>query len=191
MAQRVIKEKPQIELAKGITVGYYLNWEKEQNRDEISKFIFRRFTERYLDPVINSKTPNGFTIMAVCCLMIETLESFENGWPDTRKIEGKVVFTGFFNRYEQFASFRGYGERIYKNVRCGILHQAETTGGWTIKRDSYPTDLDNRIINADQFIEDLKSCLMEYCNKLARLDWESIEWINFRKKMNYIISNCG
>ena len=41
----------------------------------------------------------------------------------------------FFDVESAFAPFRGHVRDFYKGVRCGILHQAETTMGWRIRRD--------------------------------------------------------
>ena len=75
-----------VELATGFTVGDYLDAVAldPPDRAKIADGIHRRFLERYLDPVSEpSKKRHGFTIMAVACLMIEALESFRRGWPDT------------------------------------------------------------------------------------------------------------
>ena len=37
------------------------------------------------------------------------------------------TFRLFFDAVDSFKAFRG--RDLYKHVRCGILHQAETTGG--------------------------------------------------------------
>jgi len=73
-------------------------------------------------------------MMAVSCLMIEALECFLQGWSSSEN-RSKAAFCLFFDAHDQFKDLRGYGQHFYKNVRCGILHQAETTGGWRIRRD--------------------------------------------------------
>jgi hypothetical protein len=42
--------------------------------------------------------------MAICCLMIEALESFRQGWDTDRK--GALPFCCFFSPNDNFASFR-------------------------------------------------------------------------------------
>jgi hypothetical protein len=52
----------------------------KEDRNAIAEAIRRRFTERDISPVSESKAKHGFTIIAICCLMIESLESFRQGW---------------------------------------------------------------------------------------------------------------
>jgi hypothetical protein len=69
-------------------------------------------------------------MMAVSCLMIEALECFRQGWIDTKERgKGAQAFRLFFDTAEPLKEFRGYAPAFYTHVRCGILHQAETTGG--------------------------------------------------------------
>ena len=102
-----------------------------------------RIKGRYLDPVdklieLDKKRAAkdrrfGFTILAIDCLLIETLQAFidgvENTWNQSKKmfvnfLTGRSSFLKHFN--EKSAC------RFYKDVRCGILHQAETRSGWLI-----------------------------------------------------------
>jgi len=56
-----------------------------------------RFAERYLDPILDSPKRHGFAMMAICCLMVEALESFRNGWSKTSdKGGGEVDLPGDF-----------------------------------------------------------------------------------------------
>lgn len=182
-----------IELASGYTIGKYLELEDAEDRTEIANFIYLRFRERYIDSIEHKK--NGFCIMANCCLMVEALESFYNGWKNTKgKIKGisrsELAFSGFFTRVDHFKDFRDQSSEFYKNVRCGILHQAETTGGWRIRRVGKLFDRENLIINADVFLGRLKNYLQEYRNELENATWDNEVWKKFREKMNFVIKNC-
>ena len=93
---------------------------------------------------------HGFAQMAIACLMLEALESLLNG----RKrsiVPNEKSFADFLDREPEFASLRGRVARFSKNVRCGILHQAETTGGWKILRKGELFDGDHTL-NAVRFI---------------------------------------
>ena len=121
------------ELATKFTVGNYLDAVDTHDGEAIANAIHRRFRERYLDPASDPKKRHGFTMMAVACLMIEALESFRRGWLDTSgRGQGEHAFCSFFDAHVEFAPFRGHAREFYKGVRCGILHQAETTLGWRI-----------------------------------------------------------
>ena len=137
----------------------------------IADFIQQRFTERYVESVLNSCARNGFSMMAVGCLMIEALESFYQGRYFPYGHKGVDIFNNFFSRHTAFVSFRDYDKPFYKHVHCGILHQAETTGGWFIHRECQPSDPANRVINAEEFIQDIEASLIDYCSQLKKTDW--------------------
>jgi hypothetical protein len=96
-----------------------------QAKNRIADAILLRFTERYVRPANDPKCKHGFTMMAISCLMIEALESFRRGWTKSNG-KSEVAFCYFFNTNDGFKELRGHCEQFYKNVRCGILHQAET-----------------------------------------------------------------
>src|SRR6266852_3332207 len=114
-------------LAGEITAREYAALVKGKNRAAIAELIQRRFEERYLDPILDSPSTHGFAMIAICCLMVETLESFRHGWKDTAdrgKSEG--AFCSFFQAHDEFRDLRPLAHEFYRAVRCGILHQAET-----------------------------------------------------------------
>src|SRR5437879_1274037 len=106
--------------------------------------------------------------------MIEALESFRQGWPNSDS-KSKAAFCHFFDGNDRFKEFRGYAQAFYENVRCGILHQAETTGGWKITRKQKAPVFDAKTltINADRFIRRLGSVLDEFRDRLKIADWDS------------------
>jgi hypothetical protein len=174
-------------LSKSCTVARYLSLQGAKDREAIADFVVERFEERYLDPVeANPKTKNGFTIMAVSCLMIESLESFRHGWKDTRS-KSELAFCSFFSHWDVFSEFRPVSGEFYKHVRCGILHQAETNGGWRIIRNG-PIRA-GTTINATKFSASLRHVLKSYASSLRTEDWESESWQNFRNKMRAICKN--
>jgi len=165
--------------------------EKEKHKSKIIKFITSRFTERYITPLrCDPELKHGFCTMAICCLMIETLESFWRGWDNSRN-QSELAFCSFFDRSHNLRAFDGYVTDFYKNVRCGILHQAETMNGWHIRRDGSLFDTQTKTINATLFHDEMEICLKYYCSTLEQADWDSTIWANFRKKMKAIISHCG
>lgn len=156
-------------------------------REAIAEAIHRRFSERYIEPI--SAKPHGFTIMAASCLMIEALETFRQGWESSNRLS-KEAFCLFFDASEPFKDFREHAQTFYTHVRCGILHQAETTGGWRIRRDGPLLDVKNFTINANLFLFALRQELNDYCDMLKAADWEGTEWKNARRKLNAIVENC-
>lgn len=159
---------------------------------QIADFILERFSERYIIPIenLNKNEKHGFSIMAISCLMIESLESFKNGW-ETSKNRSEAAFKSFFNSEPEFSDFRTCSSDFYKNVRCGILHQSETTNGWKIRRDGELLKNSNKTINASKFLIQLKKVLISYTETLKTSEWDSANWDNLRRKLRVLISNCG
>src|SRR5271167_2827672 len=106
----------------------YQSWEKHRNSGWSLKpvFVRDRLRERYIDPVakLRPKDKNGFMIIALSCLLIETIESFYQGWTST-KDKSKQAFMKFFECQPRFRSVQAAGkaEEFYLDVRCGVLHQ--------------------------------------------------------------------
>ena len=188
----------QIELASGFTVADYES-AGAQDSDKVAEALRRRFTERYIEPVTpsddkcNRKPVHGFTIMAVSCLLIESFESFRQGWANSNG-QSQLAFCLFFDGHNDFATFRGHAAQFYKNVRCGILHQAETTGGWKITRKERTPLFDPGplpTINAILFLKHLRTVIDSFCDSLKTADWDSSEeWRNVHKKMRALCKNC-
>ena len=175
-------------LSSSIVVNRYLEMEKEKDTEGIATFVYERFYERYIKPFNCKEHKNGFIMMASACLMIEALESF---WQGRDKSQGSSRCFGlFFDRNDRFSSFRGFSQEFYSHVRCGIMHQGETTGGWRIRRDLCVLfDSTNKTINATRFLKEMEDSLSEYCASLKKAAWDSEQWKNLRKKMKFICVN--
>lgn len=186
----MMKRPDNVELARGYTVARYRDLEAAQDKRRIAMLISTRFTERYLAPTLSPcNVKHGFTSMAVACLMVEALESFRQGWPDSR-YRSKHAFCSFFDAHAEFAVFRGHAEQFWNNVRCGILHQAETRGGWMIQRRGPMFDSIHRTINATRFLRGLDKVLSGYCTRLTQANWDSELWRNCRARMKAICDAC-
>ncbi|MDW8404338.1 hypothetical protein [Chloroflexus sp.] len=179
-------------LSSSVTIAQYREFEAQKDRENIADFIFERFSERYIRPLHGSQK-HGFCMMAICCLMIEALESFYQGWPDT-KGRSREAFHSFFEQCQKQQSplgdFAQRADDFYEGVRCGILHQAETTRGWRILRKGPLYDPETKTINATKFLKELEAILKRYCDALRNDDWESDLWQKCRNKMEAVIENC-
>jgi hypothetical protein len=109
----------------------------------------------------------GFAIMALCCLLIETLQSFRAGGQSTadvfRIFLRRPSFRNEFNDDKLVTSFVG-------GVRNGVLHEAETRG-WTIRRDGPPerivaSDGDRFILNRTSFYLAVRDEIEKYVAEL-------------------------
>jgi hypothetical protein len=184
-----------------ITISDYN--EMLNNKDEVEKkkiladFIYNRLHARYIRPYTfnddeyRKKYKNGFSMMASFCLLIETLQSFKKGWGDTRG-KSKEAFRDFFTNNACFPEFNPeLGEKIYVNIRCGIMHQGETKGGWKITRKGNELyNHETNTLNAIIFGKRMEDSLNQYRKDLMDSDWDLDNWKNFRKKMVSIIKNC-
>jgi cation transport regulator ChaC len=183
-------EKSTIKLCGNITISDLKEFIHNQEKEKIADFILQRLEERYIIPL--NKIPrafkNGFNIMANCCLLIETYESYRTGLNST---SGKKCFLSFFKREDKFKDFIQFSEEFYAQVRCGILHQGETKGIWRINREKEKPLISEYSINANKFLKNLHSSLKEYKTELISSNWNDIIWENCINKLNQIILDCS
>lgn len=87
-----------------------------------------RFRGRFLQ-IMNAfeRLPHaGFAVLALDCLLIETLQQFRMGAKETPPRKAEELFVGFMTETSFKTAFTPEMARIfYRHVRCGILHQAE------------------------------------------------------------------
>lgn len=176
-------------LSSTVTVARYRELEQYDDRRALAQFVRDRFNERYFRPIesTSSADKHGFTIMAVCCLVIEALESFYQGKADTKR-QSKEMFEGFFGRDPTLNVFAGGGDWFYNDIRCGILHQSETRGGWRVLRSGPLLDVPTRCINATAFIRKLRQAVDTYA---IQIQHDEALWALFKKKMKAVCDNCG
>jgi hypothetical protein len=175
-----------IQLSSKTTVAQYRALENNEDRVAISAFLRVRLTERYIASLSTHSTrKNGFAIMALACLLIETLESFHRGSVRT-KGAGCNAFASFFARHPEFSKLEAQSASFYANVRCGILHQGETNCGWRVRRDGPLFNETTKTVNAVKFIGAVERALGAYCDKLTQEPWDSDYWKRCRKKLESI-----
>lgn len=87
-----------------------------------------RIRGRYLDIVseFEDLPYAGFAVLALDCLLIETLQQFKEGKPETPSSKSGEYFERFLTE-TSFGEFfdKARAKRFYEQIRCGILHQAE------------------------------------------------------------------
>ncbi len=176
----------------GTTASQLGEWLRADERGKVAEFLEQRFLERYFTPVeaLNKDEKNGFATIALSCLVVESLQSHYYGWPSTNG-KSEFAFCRFFDREDRFSVFRGFANAFYVNVRCGVLHQGETTGGWRVRRDGPLFDSTRLCVNATKFHRALRGSLSEYVNKLQHPAADDSLWKNCHKKLKAVIANCG
>jgi hypothetical protein len=70
------------------------------------------------------------------------------------------------------------------------LHQAETTGGWKIRRKNPLLETATLTINATKFVRALSTALDDFCADLKQTPWNDPKWDKVRHKMNAIAEHC-
>jgi len=159
-----------------------------QDINSISLLIKARFTERFINPIRNSDM-HGFTIMAICCLMIESIQSFREGRRESENVQN--VFQRFLEDSNSFNFSSSLAISIYSGIRNGILHQAETKNGWKITRRGVNlVDEQTKTIDAVLFSSILIKYFESYCSELGQSEWQSDLAQNAVRKMKSIVRNC-
>ena len=92
-------------LSTSTTVEKYREMEKAGDIEGIVGFFENRIKERYITPFHESQNKNGFIMMASACLMIESLESYWQGW--RKSPNSSLAFCQFFSRHPRFDVIRG------------------------------------------------------------------------------------
>jgi hypothetical protein len=113
-------------------------------------FLMQRIQLRYLDPIdkvdgASDGRGEGFAIVALLCSLIEFLESALQGRtyrsgqnPDPiryyNNAECADIFKSFLRERHPFNEYfdNGKAEIFYNDLRCGLLHDAQTRSGWLI-----------------------------------------------------------
>jgi hypothetical protein len=189
---------------------------RRKDRESLVRFLRERHQERFFQPISNLKSaPDtiqgyGFAVMALCALLIETIESYREGLPTTYsrelgklrtlsrvptpykipptlQVNGRTAFHRFFRTYNK--EFDGLsGVCFYKNIRNGLLHQAQTKAGWTLwKQGMRVWDAKQKRIFRDNFAAALEASFEAYLTQLQRQNWNTRLWTNAARKIWWLI----
>ncbi|MBU4362677.1 hypothetical protein KJ813_08475 [bacterium] len=170
-----------------------LNFNKEEDFEKGIEIFKDRIDMRFLNPIsdIERKEYTGFLIMALDCLLIETLQQFIEGVPETPSGKSKYYFKKIMVSYFKGGFNEKKAEMFYEQIRCGLLHQAETKASSKIKKTSklpivkFTKDKNGLIINRRKFHKKFKELIKSYIAKLKDTANKSLRE-NFIKKMNFI-----
>jgi hypothetical protein len=176
-----------------------------------------RYKERFLDPIRTLRSEKGhargygFAIMALCSLLIESLQSYRYGLPTTHEAEyaslaafnppaeyqipkaerksGTQVFADFFSFAAHQVLFLGVdGKTYHTSIRNGLLHQAQTKGGWKIKIDqTHLWNEPDKIVDRNRFADALALAFDQYLEELNRAAWDDDIWRKARRKLWWLV----
>ena len=137
--------------------------------------IFRnRLCGRYIDPMnelihadINK---NGFAAMAICCLLLDTLMQFREGYAQTPRGQCMRDYSKFLNdQFDSITDIKMAG-RFYTDIRCGILHAAQTQNGSCLTFDTNYTIKTREdgalMVDIRRLCNEMYRYFDRYCNEL-------------------------
>lgn len=156
--------------------------------------MFRnRIEGRYLGPagllIQLDVNKNGFAAMALNCLLIETFMQFRNGFPQTPEGANKRWYVDFLVNQFGCVFDETLAKRFYGNIRCGILHSAQSKGESCL---TFGTEYVARIQGNGTMMVDVQGVynllddyFEKYCNELMNIGNAELRR-NFISKMNDI-----
>lgn len=155
-----------------------------------------RIRGRFLDMIgrIESAKFAGFAILALDCLLAETLQQFRDGLPESPS--GRGANEAFFVRFLRTSRFRQFFDKhmasmFYKQIRCGILHQAEVKENSRVVTESdaplvgLTDDGRGLVVNRRLFHQELVACFDDYVKDLRRTSNHRLRQ-KFKTKMDHI-----
>jgi hypothetical protein len=165
-----------------------------------------RIRLRYLQPIEllredDSQQGEGFSIVAIHCSLVEYLESsvqgvsyrFVRNDEDLREYQYRKsgpIFVSFLTKREPFNTTfdTALAWEFYENIRCGLLHEAATKGGWRIwANGSGIVDRTDRIVFRNQFHQGLLDFVAWYRRALpVRVDLQQA----FMRKVDALYSEA-
>lgn len=138
------------------------------------------------------KKYSGFVVLAIDCLLAETLQQFMEGITDGSG-QSKKMITEFLKGMRFQPYFDADARKaFYVDIRCGLLHQAEAKKMWLIRRKQ-PSLLqqtaggEGYIIDVERFHAALQASFDEYLKSIIESSNEPLR-SNLWKKMDHICS---
>jgi hypothetical protein len=162
------------------------DWDKavEIVRDRLVGRYLRFADENLKDPY------SGFVVLALDCLLAETIEQFRAG-----AITGKGKSEKYITKFLSGPRFQPYFDKeaskhFYEDIRCGLLHQAEAKEMWLVRRGSgimlqKAGDGRGYIIDVKRFHSAVHETLEDYFQQLVDPAEDKLR-TNLWKKMDHI-----
>ena len=139
------------------------------------------------------KSPHsGFVVLSIDCLIMETIQQFREGIIENQgRGRSQELISSFLSGQYFQPEFNPIAiDSFFKDIRCGLLHQAEARNKWLIRRkqDSILREFpggDGYIIDIEIFHEALCNTFEEYLNDIVVKENFGLR-DNLWKKMNDI-----
>ena len=129
---------PNFTAAYYLEIGLTLKSNKAAWRDAVA-VLKDRINGRYFEPIsrlirfssdmrkFDNVETNGFAAMSLMCLLIDTFMQFRYGFPQAPSNKANFFYKRFMTEclnYEEVEACK-----FYNDIRCGLLHSAETKNG--------------------------------------------------------------
>ena len=150
----------------------------EQTWDRAIEIMRGRIEGRYLGPMRSliqaDPNKNGFAAMALCCLLIETLLQFREGFPRTPDRENRVWYSRFLHNQLGHVFSSQMADRFYYDIRCGILHSAQTKNNSCLTFDTdYVVKVQGNgvmMVDVQGMYHEIDHYFRRYCEELVDPD---------------------
>ena len=149
-----------------------------------------RIQGRYFDQIeilSGDICANGFTIMALNCLLVDALYQFKGGLKDS-KANNKKNYSGFLQSALSEAFDAQMADCFYNDVRCGILHSAQTGNKARLTdNNDYIVRMEGDIllVSVQRFSRRIRDYFDDYIHGLFNRRNKTLRK-KFIKKMNFI-----
>lgn len=150
--------------------------------EAFDNFLFSRLQSRYIDPITSVQkgmnwNGEGFTIVSIQCALVEFLaalredKKYRHKSPQSPYEYNKSgdLFCDFLRNTDPFDKLftRQQAQDFYINVRCELLHEARTKGGWVIWASGTPAvNCQRRIVYRDSFQRLIEKYIQDYGHAL-------------------------
>jgi hypothetical protein len=158
-----------------------------------------RIRRRFIDPIDTlisletglARQNFGFVILAVDCLLIETIQGFREG-VSNHSGKSERLFVNFLSQWPTFVTSIPVGDRpndwaktFYRDCRCALHHTGATGIDFRVGVKGPAIILNKSLveINRTEFHKELSSEFEKYLADLAALPNATLR-LNFRNKMN-------
>lgn len=155
--------------------------------DFIEDRIKGRFM-RWVDEIIEERY-SGFVVVALDCLLLETLVGFQEGHP-TRKT--RSAYVSLLTGSKHFSFDKDTALSFYESVRNGIIHDTETRRKWIIRKTEPRNKIlekdaeESLVLNRTMFHKALQAELNDWISRIRRGDKTARE--KMRQRMQEIIA---
>lgn len=171
-----------------------LDRHSQGNWGKAARIVKDRLDGRFLRYANNClRSPHsGFVVLAIDSLFLETLQQFRDGIIDGIG-KSELMVTSFLAGKRFQPEFDQKARKAYyKDIRCGLLHQAEAKRMWLVRRNQAcilqsSTDGEGYIIDVLLFHKAVRDSLNDYLRELTNPENGNVR-ANLWTKMDHICS---